>query len=70
MLNEVKLATLLIDLLTAEEEAIDRRTAHLPTRRAAGRGDGLAHAVHRQRHLPIGYFGASAAAALVAAAES
>src|SRR3954463_860255 len=29
LLNEAKLATLLIDLLTADEEAIDRRTAHL-----------------------------------------
>src|SRR6202049_3761849 len=29
LLNGVKLATLLIDLLTPEEEAIDARTAHL-----------------------------------------
>src|ERR1700704_82352 len=29
MLNEANLATLLIDLLTSEEEAIDSRTAHL-----------------------------------------
>src|SRR6185437_15108006 len=29
VLNEAKLATLLIDLLTPEEEAIDQRTAHL-----------------------------------------
>ena len=29
VLNEAKLATLLIDLLTSEEEAIDQRTAHL-----------------------------------------
>ena len=29
LLNEAKLATLLIDLLTSDEEAIDLRTAHL-----------------------------------------
>jgi len=29
LLNEAKLATLLVDLLTMEEEQIDRRTAHL-----------------------------------------
>jgi hypothetical protein len=29
LLNEAKLATLLVDLLTAEEEAVDLRTAHL-----------------------------------------
>src|ERR1700716_3124932 len=29
MLNDANLATLLIDLLTSEEEAIDVRTAHL-----------------------------------------
>jgi hypothetical protein len=29
LLNEAKLATLLIDLLTLDEEAIDARTAHL-----------------------------------------
>jgi putative phosphoribosyl transferase len=74
MLNEVKLATLLIDLLTAEEEAIDRRTAHLRfdigllAERLVGATDWLTLYTDT-RHLPIGYFGASAAAALVAAAE-
>src|SRR5919107_2702686 len=29
VLNEAKLATLLVDLLTPEEEAVDLRTAHL-----------------------------------------
>jgi putative phosphoribosyl transferase len=29
LLNEARLGTLLVDLLTAEEEAIDKRTAHL-----------------------------------------
>lgn len=76
VLNEAKLATLLIDLLTPEEEAIDQRTAHLrfDIRLLAGRlasaTDWLTQNVDT-RHLPIGYFGAStgAAAALVAAAE-
>jgi pimeloyl-ACP methyl ester carboxylesterase len=75
-LNEVKLATLLIDLLTAEEEAIDRRTAHLRfdigllAERLVGATDWLKQYADTRR-LPIGYFGAStgAAAALVAAAE-
>jgi putative phosphoribosyl transferase len=30
MLNRANLATLLVDLLTPEEEALDVRTAHLP----------------------------------------
>jgi putative phosphoribosyl transferase len=76
VLNEAKLATLLIDLLTPEEEAIDQRTAHLrfDIRLLAGRlvsaTDWLTQHVDT-RHLSIGYFGAStgAAAALVAAAE-
>ena len=76
MLNEAKLATLLIDLLTAEEEAIDRRTAHLRfdigllAERLVGATDWLKQSTDTRR-LPIGYFGAStgAAAALVAAAE-
>ena len=76
VLNEAKLATLLIDLLTSEEEAIDQRTAHLrfDIRLLAGQlvsaTDWLTQNVDT-RHLSIGYFGAStgAAAALVAAAE-
>ena len=76
MLNEANLATLLIDLLTPEEEAIDARTAHLRfdigllAERLVVVTDWLAQ--HRDtRDLRIGYFGAStgAAAALVAAAE-
>ena len=74
--NEVKLATLLIDLLTAEEEAIDLRTAHLRfdigllAERLVEATDWLKQYIDTRR-LPIGYFGAStgAAAALVAAAE-
>jgi putative phosphoribosyl transferase len=76
VLNEAKLATLLIDLLTPEEEAIDLQTANLRFDIAL-LAERLVHATdwHTQcpdtRHLPIGYFGAStgAAAALVAAAE-
>ena len=70
------LGTLLLDLLTPEEEAVDRRTVHL--RFDIGLlADRLVHTLDwlRQqsntRHLRIGLFGAStgAAAALVAAAE-
>jgi pimeloyl-ACP methyl ester carboxylesterase len=73
-LRECGLATLLFDLLTEEEEAIDRRTAKL--RFDIGLlGDRLIGATewvveHSQATgLPIGYFGAStgAAAALAAA---
>src|ERR1700730_4487928 len=74
LLNEAKLATLLIDLLTANEEAIDLHTAYLRfdiellARRLVGATDWLTQRPDT-RHLPIGCFGAStsAAAALVAA---
>jgi dienelactone hydrolase len=67
-------ATLLLDLLTAEEERIDRDTGHLRfdigllARRLAGATDWL-KGHPSTRELRIGYFGAStgAAAALVAA---
>jgi putative phosphoribosyl transferase len=76
LLNEAKLATLLVDLLTPDEEAIDVRTAHLRfdigllARRLFAVTDWLKEQPHT-RELRIGYFGAStgAAAALVAAAE-
>jgi putative phosphoribosyl transferase len=76
LLNEAKLATLLIDLLTLDEEAIDARTAHfrfdidLLAERLVDATDWLTQYPDTQ-YLPIGYFGAStgAAAALVAAAE-
>jgi dienelactone hydrolase len=76
LLNEGKLATLLIDLLTRDEEAIDLRTGHLRfdigllAERLVGATDWLVrHPDTRQ--LRVGHFGAStgAAAALVAAAE-
>ena len=75
MLNEAKLATLLIDLLTLDEEVIDARTAQLRfdiellAERLVGATDWLTQFPDTQ-HLRIGYFGAStgAAAALVAAA--
>ncbi len=76
VLNNSGIATLLIDLLTAEEEAIDRVTAHLRfdiellAERLVGATDWLAQAPET-RALRIGYFGAStgAAAALMAAVE-
>jgi len=76
LLNEAKLATLLIDLLTSDEEAIDLRTAHLRfdigllAERLVGATDWLAY-YPDTRDLRVGYFGASTGtgAALVAAAE-
>ncbi len=75
-LQDRGLATLLIDLLTAEEEAIDLETAQLRfdigllAERLAGATDWLTES-RETRDLRIGYFGAStgAAAALVAAAQ-
>jgi dienelactone hydrolase len=75
VLNEAKLATLLVDLLTPDEEAVDLRTAHLrfDIGLLAGRLVGVTDWLTQYpdtRELRIGYFGAStgAAAALVAAA--
>ena len=75
VLNEAKLATLLIDLLTLHEEVIDTRTAHLRfdidllAERLVDATDWVTQ-FPDTKHLPIGYFGAStgAAAALAAAA--
>lgn len=75
-LNDAGLATLLFDLLTADEEIIDARTAELrfDIPLLAGRLTGTVDWVAGQAHLatlPIGLFGAStgAAAALITAAE-
>lgn len=76
MLREGGLATLLIDLLTSEEEAIDMRTRHLRfdigllAERLSSATDWLL-GQPETRDLNIGYFGSStgAAAALVAAPE-
>jgi putative phosphoribosyl transferase len=76
VLQEGGLATLLLDLLTPMEEAIDERTAQLRfdigflARRLVSATEWLVNEP-ATRHLRIGYFGAStgAAAALVAAAE-
>jgi dienelactone hydrolase len=76
VLSEAGLATLLIDLLTAEEEDVDARTAALRfdvgllAQRLIGATDWLDRE-RETRGLPLGYFGAStgAGAALVAAAE-
>jgi putative phosphoribosyl transferase len=74
MLNAAHLATLLIDLLTADEEAVDLQTGHLRfdigllAERVVSVTDWLTQRPDT-RHLAIGYFGANtdAAAALVAA---
>jgi putative phosphoribosyl transferase len=76
MLQDGHLGTLLIDLLTPEEETIDLQTGHLRFNiglladRLAGATDWLRqHPVARS--LPVGYFGASTGggAALVAASK-
>jgi pimeloyl-ACP methyl ester carboxylesterase len=75
LLNEAKLATLLIDLLTLHEEVIDARTAQLRfdidllAKRLVDATDWLTQ-FPDTKDLRIGYFGAStgAAAALAAAA--
>jgi len=75
-LREAGFATLLIDLLTPEEEEVDLRTGNLRfdigllAQRLAGATDWLAQNPDTNE-LQTGYFGAStgAAAALVAAAE-
>ena len=76
VLHGAGLATLLLDLLTAEEEAADAHTAHLrfDIRLLAGRLVAATYWLGQDPEtasLPVGYFGAStgAAAALVAAAE-
>ena len=75
-LRQAGLGTLLIDLLTPEEEEVDLRTRHLRfdlgmlAERLVGGTDWLAQNPDTQS-LRVGYFGAStgAGAALVAAAE-
>ncbi len=76
VLQNAGLATLLIDLLTPEEEAIDLRTRHLRfdigllASRLVGATDWLLENPDTN-HLKVGYFGASTGggAALVAAVE-
>ena len=76
VLNRARFATLLVDLLTSQEEAIDMRTARLRfdigrlAERLIGSTDWLS-GYPGTRGLSIGYFGAStgAGAALVAAPE-
>lgn len=76
ILRRSGMATLLVDLLTFAEEAVDEKTGHLRFdipllgRRLVGIVDWLA-ADPRTSGLPVGCFGAStgAAAALIAAAE-
>ena len=76
VLNKSGLATLLMDLLTPEEESVDQYTRHLRfdlellAMRLIGATDWLRNQP-ATGDLPIGYFGAStgAGAALLAAAE-
>lgn len=76
ILQDAGLATLLLDLLTSEEEAIDIHTAHLRfdidllAKRLGGATEWFVQN-DPAKHLQVGYFGAStgAAAALMAAAE-
>ena len=76
VLNDARLATLLMDLLTTSEEAEDALTGHLrfDIPLLAGRVVGATDWMQKNAatsKLAVGYFGAStgAAAALVAAAE-
>ena len=76
VLNDAGIATLLIDLLTSEEEKVDDYTREhrfnikLLARRLLAATDWISQN-EKYRNLKIGYFGAStgAAASLVAAAE-
>ena len=76
VLQQAGLATLLVDLLTPEEEAVDLRTARLRfdigllAERLVGATEWLARQPETQ-NLRVGYFGASTGggAALVAAAQ-
>src|SRR5579872_392648 len=67
-LQQRGLGTLLIDLLTSDEERADLRTAHLRfdidllARRLVAASDWLA-AQPQTQHLKLGYFGASTGAA-------
>jgi len=76
VLNEGSIATLLIDLLTPDEEVVDMETRHLRfnIQLLASRLSSITNWMRTQsatERLHIGYFGAStgAAAALVAAAK-
>lgn len=76
VIREAGIGTLLLDLLTGEEEAIDARTRHLRfdiellAHRLLGATQWITHNA-TTKGLKVGYFGAStgAAAALIAAAE-
>jgi len=73
-LNDENLATLLLDLLTEEEERVDNHTRHLRfdigllADRLSGATDWL-KAEADLRGLPVGYFGASTGAAAALAAS-
>lgn len=75
-LQQAGVATLLLDLLTAQEEQVDERTREhrfdiaLLTRRMEAAAE-WAHGQAHLKDLPLGFFGAStgSAAALIAAAQ-
>lgn len=73
-LNESRLCTLLLDLLTEDEEREDRQTGHLRfdigllTDRLSGATDWLKNEADLSG-LPVGYFGASTGAAAAMAAS-
>ena len=75
-LQQAGLGTLLMDLLTRDEEMVDERTGHLRfdigllAERLVHATDWLGH-LPDTRQLPVGYFGASTGggAALIAAAQ-
>lgn len=75
-LNEAKLATLLFDLLTPEEEQVDEHTRHyrfdIPflASRLLAATDWVLHSL-QLKNLPLGYFGASTGggAAIIAASK-
>ena len=78
VLQDANIATLLIDLLTEEEEEIDLKTRHLRfdigllAQRLTGASDWLEQVQNFQtKNLSIGYFGSitGATAAFVAAAD-
>ena len=77
VLQNEGIATLLIDLLTEDEEEVDLHTRHLRfdigllAKRLVGATDWLIKQNSESRDFKVGYFGAStgAAAALVAAAQ-
>jgi putative phosphoribosyl transferase len=71
--RQAKLATLLVDLLTPEEAAIDQRTKHFDVELLAARLVGVTDWLRRSsdaRNLGLGYFGADAGSAAIVLAAT